>query len=71
MENSSDIIGNRTRDLLTCSAVPQLTASGSVEFTSTPFPLFLTLVSRRSKHDHIYDLIGWYEIHKIFQEHPC
>jgi len=26
MENSSDTIGNRTRDLPTCSAVPQPTA---------------------------------------------
>jgi hypothetical protein len=26
MKNSNDIIGNRTRDLPTCSAVPQLTA---------------------------------------------
>ena len=26
MKNSSDTIGNRTRDLLTCSAVPQPTA---------------------------------------------
>jgi hypothetical protein len=26
MKNSSDTIGNRTRDLPTCSAVPQLTA---------------------------------------------
>ena len=26
MKNSSDAIGNRTRDLLTCSAVPQPTA---------------------------------------------
>ena len=26
MKNSSDTMGNRTRDLLTCSTVPQLTA---------------------------------------------
>jgi len=26
MKNSSDTIGNQTRDLLTCSSVPQLTA---------------------------------------------
>ena len=26
MKNSNDTIGNRTRDLLTCSAVPQPTA---------------------------------------------
>jgi len=26
MKNSNDTIGNRTRDLPTCSAVPQLTA---------------------------------------------
>jgi hypothetical protein len=26
MKNSNDIIGNRTRDLPACSAVPQLTA---------------------------------------------
>ena len=27
MKNSSDTIGNRTRDLPSCSAVPQLTAA--------------------------------------------
>ena len=39
MKNSSDIIGNRTRDLLACSAVPQPTApphvpklDGSLDF---------------------------------------
>jgi len=26
MKNSSDTIGNRTRDLLACSAVPQISA---------------------------------------------
>ena len=30
MKNSSDTIGNQTRDLSTCSAVPQLTALRSV-----------------------------------------
>jgi len=34
MNNSSDIIGNRTRDLLACSAVPQPTAPPRDPITS-------------------------------------
>jgi hypothetical protein len=32
MKNSNDIIGNRTRDLTTCSAVPQPTAPPRAAF---------------------------------------
>jgi hypothetical protein len=34
MKNSNDTIGNRTRDLLACSAVPQPTAPPRVPFSS-------------------------------------
>jgi hypothetical protein len=38
MKNSDDIIGNRTRDLPTCSEVPQQTAPPRApDFTVTPF----------------------------------
>jgi hypothetical protein len=30
MEKSSDLIGNRTRDIQACGIVPQLTVSGTV-----------------------------------------
>ena len=33
MKNSNDTIGNRTRDLLTCSAVPQPTAPPRYPFS--------------------------------------
>ena len=38
MKNSNDTIGNRTRDLLTCSAVPQPTAlrRAPLNFLNTP-----------------------------------
>ena len=49
MKNSNDTIGNRTRDLLTCSAVPQATApprshrystSKEIHFKPPNFPLY-------------------------------
>ena len=39
MINPNDSIGNRTRDLPICSAVPQPTA------TSTIFPIYIPLIS--------------------------
>jgi len=41
MKNSSDIIGNRTHDLSSCSAVPQPTASPCVP--EAPFMLSVKL----------------------------
>jgi len=39
MKNSNDIIGNRTRDLLACSAVPQPTAPPHTPFHCVVFQI--------------------------------
>ena len=47
MKNSSDTIGNRTRDLPTCSAVPQPTALQRQIFAlHKTFPYFLSSIAR-------------------------
>jgi len=40
MKNSSDTIGNRTRDLLACSAVPQPTVPPRAPLSSNVDPKF-------------------------------
>jgi len=53
MENSSDTIGNRTRDLPTCSAVPQPNAPRCervVEFIIPMFLNFSTCFERHTAH---------------------
>jgi hypothetical protein len=40
MKNSSDTIGNRTRDLPTCSSVPQPTTSPRTPFIGSPVSKF-------------------------------
>ena len=40
MKNSNDTIGDRTRDLLTCTAVPQPTASPRTSFIGSPVSNF-------------------------------
>ena len=48
MKNSNDTIGNRTRDLLACTTVPQPTAPPRVAILSAPFVHGASRFSRRS-----------------------
>jgi hypothetical protein len=50
MRNSNDTMGNLTRDLPICSAVPQLTAPPRASYTSTTVLLLLFLLFSLSLH---------------------
>ena len=55
MKNSNDTIGNGTRDLPTCSAVPQLTAPLRAPFAATALPFI--------SHSRVTDMYTWKEHH--------
>ena len=63
MKNSNDTIGNRTSDLLTCSAVPQPTAPPRSQFPKYRMKIILGNVKFGTEGDEKGDLIT--ESHSI------
>ena len=61
MKNSNDTIGNRTRDLLTCSAVPQPTAPPRSPHKGWTTAEFLTslLDVGWGKTEHVRTMLSW------------
>jgi hypothetical protein len=54
MKNSNDTIGNRTRDLPTCSAVPQLTVLPRAPYSMWYLQYIHQMVLKTAKEIHIY-----------------